>query len=80
MYTDVPGPIQAPPIANVTGKNVVSLSWTKPNYIGGAPVLAYKVEAWLLGEGAMWTEVFMLENNRPNGTFISFSLNKKKNR
>ncbi|XP_046632684.1 titin homolog isoform X7 [Daphnia pulicaria] len=54
---DVPGPVPAPPTATVSGKNVVSLSWAKPNYIGGAPILAYKVEAWLLGEGAIWIEV-----------------------
>ncbi|XP_057379752.2 myosin light chain kinase, smooth muscle-like [Daphnia carinata] len=56
---DVPGPVAAPPMATVSGKNVVSLSWPKPNYTGGAPILAYKVEAWLLGEGAIWIEVAM---------------------
>ncbi len=55
--TDVPGPIAGSPTAVVSGKNVVSLSWTKSSYTGGAPILAYKVEAWLLGEGAIWTEV-----------------------
>lgn len=57
--SDVPGPIPGPPLAVVSGKNVVSLSWAKPSYAGGAPILAYKVEAWLLGEGAIWTEVAM---------------------
>lgn len=57
FFTDVPGPIPGPPTAAVSGKSVVSLSWTKPCYAGGAPVVSYKVEAWLLGEGAMWTEV-----------------------
>ena len=66
MEIDVPGPVPAPPTATVTGQNVVSLSWTKPNYTGGAPVTAYKVEAWLLGEGAMWTEVRKKKNpSRP---------------
>lgn len=53
----MPGPIPGPPTATVSGKSVVSLAWSKPCYSGGAPVVSYKVEAWLLGEGAMWTEV-----------------------
>ena len=54
---DVPGPIPAPPTASISGKYVVSLSWNKPSYTGGSQIVAYKVESWLLGEGAMWTEV-----------------------
>ena len=60
MIADVPGPIPAPPVATVSGNNVVSLSWSKPNYTGGAPVLAFKVEAWLIGEGAIWNEVILV--------------------
>lgn len=58
ILTDVPGPIPAPAMATVSGRGVISLSWSKPNYAGGAPILAYKVESWVLGEGAFWSEVF----------------------
>lgn len=54
---DVPGPIPSPCTASISGKNVVSLTWAKPSYTGGAQILAYKVESWLLAEGAMWSEV-----------------------
>lgn len=42
-----------------SGKNWVSLTWGKPEQRGAAPILAYRVEAWLLGSegGAQWTEV-----------------------
>lgn len=53
---DVPGKVGIPQTVDV-GRNWVSLSWTKPERAGGAPVTAYKVEAWILGEEARWQEV-----------------------
>ncbi|KAB7507355.1 Titin-like protein [Armadillidium nasatum] len=53
---DVPGKVGVPRATDV-GKNWVSLAWTKPEHAGGAPVTAYKVEAWILGEEARWQEL-----------------------
>ena len=39
------------------GTNWVSLCWKKPSVTRGSPVITYKVEAWLCGEGAFWVEV-----------------------
>lgn len=41
------------------GKNWLSLSWGKAERRGPAPVIAYRVDAWLLGSdgGARWVEV-----------------------
>lgn len=41
------------------GKNYLTLTWSKPKDCGGAPILAYRVEYWLVGEdgGAKWKEV-----------------------
>jgi hypothetical protein len=42
-----------------SGRNWLTLSWPKSEVRGGAPVLAYRVEAWPLGGdgGARWIEV-----------------------
>jgi len=55
----VPGPISSEPVVIDGGKNWLSLSWGKAERRGPAPVVAYKVEAWLLGGdgGARWVEV-----------------------
>jgi len=55
----VPGPISSEPVVIDGGKNWLSLSWGKAERRGLAPVVAYKVEAWLLGGdgGARWAEV-----------------------
>ncbi|ROT75125.1 putative myosin light chain kinase [Penaeus vannamei] len=53
---DVPGKIAAPNATDI-GKTWVSLSWGRPEQTGGAPVTAYKVESWILGEEARWTDL-----------------------
>jgi len=59
FISDVPGPISSEPVVIDGGKNWLSLSWGKAERKGPAPVVAYKVEAWLLGGdgGARWVEV-----------------------
>ncbi|KAK2709051.1 hypothetical protein QYM36_014620 [Artemia franciscana] len=54
---DVPTTIPCPPVGSNIGQNFVSLTWQKPVDNGGAPIMAYKVEAWLLAEGAHWQEL-----------------------
>ncbi|GBP03011.1 Muscle M-line assembly protein unc-89, partial [Eumeta japonica] len=58
-YKSVPGRI--PGELNVAdgGNNWISLSWSKPEPLNSAPVVAYKVESWQLGKegGARWTEL-----------------------
>ncbi|KAG8223459.1 hypothetical protein J437_LFUL001953 [Ladona fulva] len=67
----VPGPIGGEPIVTDSGRNWVTLSWPKPKTrIESAPVLAYKVEAWLVGEGARWVELGM----SPIASFDAFGL------
>lgn len=40
------------------GPDWVSLSWKRPDAkMRVAPIVTYKVEAWLCGEGAYWVEV-----------------------
>lgn len=56
LFSDVPGKIGAPNATDI-GKTWVSLSWARPEQSGGAPVTAYKVESWILGEEARWTDV-----------------------
>lgn len=57
--SDVPGPITSEPVVVDGGKNWLSLSWGKAERRGPAPVIAYRVDAWLLGSdgGARWVEV-----------------------
>ena len=56
LLTDVPGKVGIPTAVDI-GKNHVSLHWEKPGIPGGAPVTAYKIESWILGEEARWQEV-----------------------
>ncbi|KAF0298582.1 Muscle M-line assembly protein unc-89 [Amphibalanus amphitrite] len=56
---DVPGPLPGRPYTRDVGQNWVSLAWPRPLYNGGAPILSYKVEAWLKCEDAMWDMVGM---------------------
>lgn len=61
----MPGPISSEPVVIDGGKNWLSLNWGKAERRGPAPVIAYKVEAWLLGGdgGARWVEVKQKEND-----------------
>ncbi|KAG7188123.1 hypothetical protein KM043_015968 [Ampulex compressa] len=71
-HRDVPGPISSEPVVVDGGRNWVSLSWGKAERRGPAPVLAYKVDAWLLGGdgGARWVELGIT----PINTFDAFNL------
>lgn len=55
----MPGPIPSEPIVMDGGRDWISLTWGKAETKGPAPVIAYKVDAWLLGGegGARWIEV-----------------------
>ncbi|XP_071646927.1 uncharacterized protein [Temnothorax longispinosus] len=75
---NVPGPISSEPIVIDGGKTWLSLSWGKAERRGPVPVIAYKVEAWLLGSdgGARWVELgvtpinaFDAFNLRPGGEY-----------
>lgn len=59
LSADVPGPVAGEPTVVDSGRNWLTLSWPKSEVRGGAPVLAYRVEAWPLGGdgGARWIEV-----------------------
>lgn len=54
-----PAPISSEPMVIDNGKSHLSLSWGKPFSTGAAPVIAYRVEAWLIGAdgGARWNEL-----------------------
>merc|ERR1719219_1647944 len=39
------------------GSSWASLCWKKPEVTRGSPVITYKVESWLCGEGAFWVEL-----------------------
>ncbi|XP_071444620.1 titin homolog [Hetaerina americana] len=68
---DVPGPIGGEPVVTDSGRNWVTLSWPKPTIRADvAPVLAYRVEAWIVGEGARWVELGM----SPIASFDAFGL------
>ncbi|XP_067210466.1 uncharacterized protein [Linepithema humile] len=75
---NVPGPISSEPVAIDGGKNWLSLTWGKAERRGPAPVIAYKIDAWLLGGdgGARWAELgitpinaFDAFNLRPGGEY-----------
>ncbi|GAB0100344.1 muscle M-line assembly protein unc-89 [Sergentomyia squamirostris] len=67
-----PEAIPAEPLVVDSGKNHVSLSWLKPSRSVAAPVIAYKVEAWLVGKdgGARWQELGVT----PINSFDAFNL------
>ncbi|XP_043669858.1 titin-like isoform X2 [Vespula pensylvanica] len=75
---DVPGPVSSEPVVVDGGKNWLSLSWGKAERRGPAPVIAYKVDAWLMGGdgGARWVELGVTPINaldafnlRPGGEY-----------
>ena len=52
------------------GSSWASLCWKKPEVTRGSPVITYKVEAWLCGEGAFWVEL----GRTPIPQFDAFNL------
>ena len=56
------------------GDSWVSLQWKRPEVTRGSPVLTYKVEAWLCGEGAFWVEL----GRAPIPQFDAFNLKPNK--
>merc|ERR1711892_1245807 len=52
------------------GASWVSLCWKKPSVSRGSPVITYKVESWLCGEGAFWVEL----GRTPIAQFDAFNL------
>lgn len=68
MPERIPG---SPTVVDV-GNNWVSIAWPKPDSRATAPVLAYKVESWLLGKegGARWVELGIT----PLNSFDAFNL------
>ncbi|XP_051161896.1 titin homolog isoform X2 [Leptopilina boulardi] len=69
---DFPGPISSEPILLDSGRNWLSLSWGKAEQKGPAPIVGYKIEAWLLGGegGARW----MTLGESPINSFDAFNL------
>jgi hypothetical protein len=74
--SDVPGPVAGEPIVTDCGRNWLTLSWPKSEVRGGAPVLAYRVEAWPLGGdgGARWIEVRIKRLRMSSGLYLKQGL------
>lgn len=70
--SDPPGPISSEPILIDSGQNHVSLTWGKVLQTDAAPVLSYRVDAWLVGidGGARWMELGVT----PIHSFDAFNL------
>lgn len=68
----VPDRIPSEPTTVDGGSNWVALAWPKPESQVKAPILAYKVESWLLGKegGARWIELGIT----PRNSFDAFNL------
>ncbi|CAG9781712.1 unnamed protein product [Diatraea saccharalis] len=71
-YKSVPERIPGEPTVVDGGNKWASLAWPKPDCSATAPVLAYKVESWLVGKegGARWTELGIT----PLNSFDAFNL------
>lgn len=69
---DPPGQIPNEPTVIDSSNNHISLSWMKPPSNDAAPVLSYRIDAWLVGkEGdATWKEI----GNSPLANFDVFNL------
>ncbi|XP_066996546.2 titin homolog isoform X2 [Anabrus simplex] len=69
---DVPTAVSGEPVVTDSGRNWLTLSWPKSENRGGVPVLAYRVEAWELGDsgGARWVELGV----SPINSFDAFNL------
>lgn len=72
MFLAVPDRIPSEPSIVHGGNNWVSLAWPKSDHQSRAPILAYKVESWLLGKegGARWIELGIT----PRNSFDVFNL------
>ncbi|KAG8038190.1 hypothetical protein G9C98_006515 [Cotesia typhae] len=68
----VPGPISTEPVVIDGGRNWLALTWGKAEQRGSAPVVAYRVDGWLLGGegGARWVELGVT----PINAFDAFNL------
>ncbi|XP_037299652.1 titin homolog isoform X6 [Manduca sexta] len=71
-YKSVPDRVPGEPSVVDGGNNWLSLAWPKPDPGAVAPVLAYKVESWLIGKegGARWVELGIT----PLNSFDAFNL------
>ncbi|CAH2103686.1 unnamed protein product [Euphydryas editha] len=71
-YKSVPDRIPSEPSVVDGGNNWISLAWPKSDHQSRAPILAYKVESWLLGKegGARWAELGIT----PRNSFDAFNL------
>nr|XP_044249283.1 muscle M-line assembly protein unc-89 isoform X4 [Drosophila takahashii] len=71
-FRDPPGCISTEPLVVDSGPTHISLSWGKPVSANSAPVMAYKVEAWVVGHegGAYWRELGLT----PINSFDAFNL------
>uniref|UniRef100_W8AQC6 Myosin light chain kinase, smooth muscle n=1 Tax=Ceratitis capitata TaxID=7213 RepID=W8AQC6_CERCA len=71
-FRDPPGAISTEPLVVDSGPTHISLSWGKPKRDNSAPVIAYRVEAWVIGHegGAMWKELGLT----PINSFDAFNL------
>ncbi|KAH8390355.1 hypothetical protein KR200_010964 [Drosophila serrata] len=71
-FRDPPGCISTEPLVVDSGPTHISLSWGKPVTANSAPVIAYKVEAWVVGHegGAYWRELGLT----PINSFDAFNL------
>lgn len=71
-YVDPPGPIPSEPIITDYGRNHVCLSWEKPTDCDFSPVVAYRVDAWIVGRDgfACWEELGVT----PTPNFDAFNL------
>ncbi|XP_015122953.1 uncharacterized protein LOC107045269 isoform X3 [Diachasma alloeum] len=68
----IPGPISSEPVVIDGGKTWLALSWGKAEQRGPASIIAYRVDAWLLGGdcGARWIELGVTSTN----SFDAFNL------
>ncbi|KPU76642.1 uncharacterized protein Dana_GF13334, isoform F [Drosophila ananassae] len=71
-FRDPPGCIATEPLVVDSGPTHISLSWGKPVSANSAPVIAYKVESWVVGHegGAYWRELGLT----PINSFDAFNL------
>uniref|UniRef100_A0A1I8NUE4 Muscle M-line assembly protein unc-89 n=1 Tax=Stomoxys calcitrans TaxID=35570 RepID=A0A1I8NUE4_STOCA len=72
FFKDPPAAITTEPLLVDSGPTHISLSWGKPPSYNSAPVIAYRVEAWIVGHegGAIWKELGL----SPINSFDAFNL------